>query len=174
MEPAVRIQTPSHTFHDMPRDAARATPPKRFGPTRCAGIERVARLDGNVGYIDIRAFQHPSRFVAVMEAVMEGLADADALILDFRHHCGGSPAAAALLASYLFDTEPAHVDAAYWGPESRSRPLRIVPRATGARFAHRPVTVLIGPGTSPIAVELARTLERLARARVVAVEAEVE
>ncbi|HEU4564500.1 MAG TPA: S41 family peptidase [Gemmatimonadaceae bacterium] len=167
MEPALRIQSQSPTFHDVPRDAARPVPPKQFGPTRCAGIERVARLDGNVGYIDIRAFQHPARFVAVMDAVIEGLADADALVIDLRRHWGGSRAGAALLASYLFDTEPAHVDAAYWAPRSRARPMRIVPRATVARFTERPVSILVGPGTSAVAADLARSLERLGRARVV-------
>jgi C-terminal processing protease CtpA/Prc len=135
---------------------------------RAAGFERVARLPGNVGYIDLRAFPGPSRFAAVLGDVMEGLVDASALVLDLRQHRGGSRAAGALLRSWLFDTEPLHVDAVYWSAESRARPARVVPRPIGARFAAAPVYVLIGPESSEVAREVAARLVALGRARMLA------
>jgi C-terminal processing protease CtpA/Prc len=140
----------------------------RVGALRGAGYECVARLGGRIGYIELHGFRGDlRRLAAVTDEVMDGLRDADALIIDLRRYRGGRRAAAALVASFLFDTQPMYFDAVYWGQESRARPIRIVPRSTGARYLERPVLVLTSACTSPVGIELAGALQALGRALVV-------
>ncbi|MEJ7811116.1 MAG: S41 family peptidase [Gemmatimonadaceae bacterium] len=137
------------------------------GELRAVGLERVERLCGNVGYIDFRAFADVARAAPTVAVVLDLLGDTDALIIDLRRNRGGDRATAALLSSFLFDTEPVHLDAVFWSADRRSRGLRAVPRVPGARYVGREVYVLVGAQTSPAAAELARTLRELDRATVV-------
>lgn len=149
-----------------PRHAVRSPLTRHAHSPRGAGFELVVRLPGNVGYMDVRSFQNPARFAAVLDDVVAGLADAESLVIDLRRHCGGSRAAGALLQAALFDCEPMHLDAAFWPAGSGARPLHLV-RSTGARFVDRPVFVLVGPMTSAVARDVAAELERLGRAATV-------
>jgi len=45
-----------------------------------------------------------------VHALMSGHADADALILDLRENGGGAAQRIPVLASYLFDDQPVHLD----------------------------------------------------------------
>jgi len=67
------------------------------------GVERVQRMDFNLGYLDLRAFAPPQLSGGKLAAAMSLLADTDALVIDLRNNGGGDPATVALLASYLFD-----------------------------------------------------------------------
>lgn len=66
------------------------------------GLREVRLLDGNVGYLDLRDFEHPSFSGAKLAAAMALLSDCDAVILDLRNNGGGWPSTTALLASYFF------------------------------------------------------------------------
>lgn len=133
---------------------------------RALGFERVARLCGNVGYIDLRQLPSAERGAAAAAAVIEALGDADALIIDLRRNRGGDRAMAALFASLFFDTEPVHVDAEYWsgGPRTWLRAAHGVP---SVRYLGREVVVLTGADTSAVAAALARSLQQLGRAVVI-------
>ncbi|MEZ0469318.1 S41 family peptidase [Luteimonas salinilitoris] len=69
------------------------------------GVRRVEVLPGNVGYIDLRQFAHfdfeapapPAR--RAIEAALQLVAHADALVIDLRGNGGGSPAMVGYLAS---------------------------------------------------------------------------
>jgi hypothetical protein len=66
------------------------------------GIEKVERLVGNVGYIELRGFG-PTEFVGpAYTAAMALLSGTDALILDLRRNGGGRPASVAYLMSHFF------------------------------------------------------------------------
>jgi hypothetical protein len=76
------------------------------GPTaRAGGVHRVERLPGNVGYLELREFANfrfgrpdePAR--RAIEAALQLLADADAVIVDLRGNGGGSPAMVGYLTS---------------------------------------------------------------------------
>ena len=67
------------------------------------GLHRVERLDGNVGYIELRGFSGSQEAGGAVTAAMNLLANTDALIFDLRRNGGGSPVTIGFISSYLFD-----------------------------------------------------------------------
>lgn len=66
------------------------------------GIDQLARLPGNVGYMELRGFG-PTEFVAdALTAAMTVLSGTDALIIDLRRNGGGEPNTVAHLMSHFF------------------------------------------------------------------------
>jgi hypothetical protein len=85
----------------------------RFG----YGIERVERLPGNVGYIEIRGFG-PTELVAhAYTAAMTLLEGSSAVIVDLRRNGGGEPSSVAHLMSHFFAPgDVRHVNDIYTRP----------------------------------------------------------
>ena len=69
------------------------------------GIRRVERLDGNIGYIDLRRVAVPANAGPAITAAMELVAGTYALIIDMRHNGGGAPEGVVFWCSYLFGRE---------------------------------------------------------------------
>ncbi len=67
------------------------------------GVARIALLRGNVGYLDLRFFAHPDAdtFTAI-DAMVNTVAHADAVILDLRRNGGGEPQTVARFLSHFF------------------------------------------------------------------------
>jgi hypothetical protein len=65
-------------------------------------IEKVERLPGNVGYIELRGFGSPEFVGPAYTAAMSLMAGTEALILDLRRNGGGSPNSVAYLMSHFF------------------------------------------------------------------------
>ena len=89
---------PTDTAADSEADDSRAPTARRTN----FGVQRVEILAGNVGYLNLTAFYRPDEARDAIAAAMGMLRHADALILDVRSNGGGSPATAALVASYFF------------------------------------------------------------------------
>ncbi|OEZ58504.1 S41 family peptidase [Duganella sp. HH105] len=66
------------------------------------GIEKIERLPGNVGYIELRGFGLTEFVGPAYTAAMSLMVGTDALILDLRRNGGGSPASVAYLMSHFF------------------------------------------------------------------------
>lgn len=66
------------------------------------GIEKIERLAGNVGYIDLRGFGMTEFVGPAYSSAMALMAGTDALILDLRLNGGGSPDSVAYLLSHFF------------------------------------------------------------------------
>lgn len=131
------------------------------------GFERVERLAGNIGYLDIRGFFYPEYAGDRAAAAMALLADTRALIIDLRRNRGGQPEMVAVMCSYLLEPEPVHLTDFYWREADSTRQswtLRYVP---GPRYTDRPVCLLIGPETFSGAEEFAYNLKALERATLV-------
>jgi hypothetical protein len=78
-------------------------------------INKVERLPGNVGYIQLFSFEPPEFAGDAMNAAMTLVTHAGALIFDLRHNQGGSAAMVAFICSYLFPPYPAiHLNDLYW------------------------------------------------------------
>ncbi len=66
------------------------------------GIEKIERLPGNVGYVELRGFG-PTPFVGpAYTAALSLMEGTEALILDLRRNGGGSPDSVAYLMSHFF------------------------------------------------------------------------
>ncbi|MEN3330808.1 MAG: hypothetical protein V7641_173 [Blastocatellia bacterium] len=132
------------------------------------GFEKVERLPGNVGYLDLRGF-NPAEFAAdTGAAAMNFLANTDALIIDLRRNGGGDPAMVAFLTSYIFGAEPVHLNDLYFRPEDSTRQWWTLPHVPGKRFGDKKeVYVLTSKRTFSAAEEFTYNLKNLKRATII-------
>lgn len=128
------------------------------------GFERVERLAGNIGYLDLRYFDTPELGGATAAAAMSLLGNSDALIIDLRYNRGGEPAMIALVTSYLFDGEPVHLNDIYWRPDDSTQQFWTLPYVPGPRLAGKDVYVLTSHETFSGGEEFANNLKVLRRA----------
>ncbi|MFZ6183399.1 S41 family peptidase [Nannocystis pusilla] len=129
------------------------------------GFEKVERLPGNIGYLEVRGFAFPGRGFEAASAAMAFLAETDALIVDLRRNGGGSPEMVAYLCSYLFD-ERVHLNDLYFRPANETRQFWTAP-VPGKSYVGREVYVLTSPRTGSAAEEFAYNLKNLGRATIV-------
>jgi hypothetical protein len=131
------------------------------------GFERVERLEGNVGYLDLRGFSGSPEAGETAIAAMNFLAGTDALIIDLRQNGGGSPAMIGLVSSYLFD-DVQHLNDFYIRETDRTRQFWTSPYVQGRRYGKdKPVFVLTSVRTFSAAEEFTYNLKNLKRATIV-------
>lgn len=128
------------------------------------GFEKVERLAGNIGYIDMRGFMPPQYAGDTCAAAMNFLANTDALILDLRQNGGGDPAMVQMLCSYLFEGDPVHLNDLYFRPTDTTQQFWTLPYIPGKRYANKPVYVLTSKRTFSGAEECSYNLKNLKRA----------
>ena len=133
------------------------------------GFYKVERLDGNIGYLDLRSFwdAHTPGAGETAVAAMNLLAHTDALIVDLRRNGGGSPSMIALLTSFLFKAEPVHLNSFYERPADRHTQSWTLPYVPGLRTPGKPVYVLTSNRTFSAAEEFTYNLKNLKRATIV-------
>ncbi len=131
------------------------------------GIERVARLEGNVGLLDLRLVTDPGPGGRAVAAAMELVANTHALILDLRGNRGGSPQGVAMWCSYLFADDQTHLNDIYDGESGATRQFWTWGWVPGERYLDRPVWVLTSEQTFSGGEELAYNLKVLGRATLV-------
>ncbi|HYC88390.1 MAG TPA: S41 family peptidase [Thermoanaerobaculia bacterium] len=130
------------------------------------GFEKVERLQGNIGYIDIRGFMPPEVGGETAAAAMTFIANTDALIVDLRGNGGGEPAMIAFITSYLFD-EPTHLNDIYTRVDDSTQQWWTSPFVPGRRFGgKKPVYVLTSSRTFSGGEEFAYNLKNLKRGTV--------
>jgi C-terminal processing protease CtpA/Prc len=131
------------------------------------GFERVERLAGNIGYIDLREFSDPELGAETLAAAMTFVANTRALIIDLRHNGGGPPAMVALVCSYFFGSRPVHLNDLYWREGDRTEEYWTRPTVPGRRYEGKDVFLLTGRHTYSAAEEFAYNLKHLQRATIV-------
>lgn len=130
------------------------------------GFEKVERLEGNVGYLEIRQFAPASLGAETGAAAMNFIANSDALIVDLRRNGGGDPAMIAFLSSYLFDG-PTHLNDIYNERKKSTRHFWTLPHVPGPKFGGtKPVFVLTSNQTFSAGEEFAYNLKSLKRATI--------
>ena len=151
-----------------PRDhEARLRAMRKIGRLDNFGIRRVERLDGNVGYLDLRRVAMAANAGPAIAAAMELVAGTYALILDLRNNGGGSPEGVALWCSYLLTEEPVHLNDIFHADTGETRQFWAFPYVPGTRYTDRPVYVLTGPRTFSGGEELCYNLQALGRAELI-------
>jgi C-terminal processing protease CtpA/Prc len=131
------------------------------------GVTKLERLDGNVGYLKIDAFYDPADGGGTIAAAMTFLANTDALVIDLRDNHGGRPGMVALLASYLLDGEPVHLNDIWVRDGNETRQSWSLAYVPGPRYLGKPVYLLTSRETISAGEEFANDLKVLKRATVV-------
>jgi hypothetical protein len=131
------------------------------------GIHRVERLDGNVGYLDVRGVPPPEFAGPAIAAAMELVAGTYALIIDLRRNGGGSPHGVAFWCSYLFPENPTHLNDIFHADTGETNQFWTYPHVPGDRYLDRPVYVLTSDRTFSGGEDFAYTLQALDRAEIV-------
>lgn len=132
------------------------------------GFAAPRRLEGNIALIRFDSFYPAADAAPFVHQLMSGVAGADALIFDLRENGGGSPQLIAVLASYLYDDTPVHLYDQYDRRLGTRHEAWTDPGVPGERFGSRkPVYILTSAQTFSAAENLAYTLQKLGRAKVV-------
>ncbi|MEV4138303.1 S41 family peptidase [Dactylosporangium sp. NPDC049742] len=159
------VRSPDHRAATNPEEAEAAW----LEAQRLAGhhIAAVQRLDGNVGYIDLRGVASPGTAGAAITAAMELVAHTGALIFDLRRNKGGDPEGVQLWLSYLFPDSDTHLNDIYDGGTARTRQFWTLAYVPGSRYLDRPVYVLTSSFTFSGGEEFAYDLKALGRATLI-------
>jgi hypothetical protein len=153
---------------EEPQDhEARVLAMRRMGRLDNFGIHRVERLDGNIGYLDLRRVPVPAIAGPAMAAAMELVAGTYALIIDLRRNGGGAPDGVVFWCSYLFDDHPTHLNDIFRADTGETRQFWTLPYVPGPRYLDRPVYVLSSERTFSGGEDFAYTLQALGRAEVI-------
>jgi hypothetical protein len=90
----------------------------RFGYS----IEKVERLAGNIGYLELRGFGPPELVAEAYTAAMTLVGGMDGIILDLRRNGGGHPASVAHLLSHFFaHGDERHLNDIYTRPTNETQ-----------------------------------------------------
>jgi Peptidase family S41/N-terminal domain of Peptidase_S41 in eukaryotic IRBP len=147
--------------------AARLLKMRQMGRLGNFGIHRVERLDGNVGYLDVRGMPPPEFAGPAIAAAMELVAGTYALIIDLRRNGGGSPHGVALWCSYLIPEQPTRLNDIFHADTGETRQFWSYPYLPGDRYLDRPVYVLTSGRTFSGGEDFGYTLQALDRAEVI-------
>jgi C-terminal processing protease CtpA/Prc len=99
---------------------------------------------------------------------MNFLAHSDALIFDLRESAGGGdPSTVVFLSSYLFGSEPAHLNDLYWREGNRTHQYWTLTYVPGRRYVGKPVYILTSKRTFSAGEEFAYNLQALKRATII-------
>lgn len=131
------------------------------------GIVRVERLDGNVGYLDLRLVADPGDGGPAMAAAMELVRRTEALIIDLRRNRGGSPDGVIFWTSYFFPDGRTHLNSIFTRATGLTRQYWSLAYLPGARYLDRPVYVLTSGVTFSAGEELCYNLQAQRRATLV-------
>jgi peptidase S41-like protein len=140
---------------------------RQNGPLDNFGIRRVERLDGNIGYLDLRRIPVPANAGPAIAAAMELVAGTYALIIDLRRNGGGSPEGVVFWCSYLFGEEPTHLNDIFRADTGETRQFWSLPYVPGRRYVDRPVYVLTSSRTFSGGEDFGYTLQALGRAQLI-------
>lgn len=140
---------------------------RRFAVSVNFGFEKIDRLEGNIGYLRIDGFIPADAGAETAIAAMNYLANTDALIFDLRNNRGGDPSMIAFLSSYLFGSEPVHLNDLYWREGNHTHQYWTLTYVPGRRYVGKPVYILTSKRTFSAGEEFTYNLQALRRAVII-------
>ena len=131
------------------------------------GFQKIERIDGNVGYIELLGFSGSQEVKEAAVPAMNFVANTDALIFDLRRNGGGSPVTIGIISSYLFD-KVTHLNDFYVRERDQRQQFFTTAEVEGRRYGtQKPVYVLTSNRTFSAAEEFTYNLKSLKRATIV-------
>jgi len=149
-----------------PRDAAAQEELRREMASINFGFEKVERLTGNVGYLNLRGFMGAELAGETAISAMGFLSNSDAVIIDLRQNGGGHPSMVQLITSYFFE-EPTHLNSFYIREGNVTQQFWTSAHVSGKRMTDVPVYILTSSRTFSAAEEFSYNLKNLKRATLV-------
>jgi len=131
------------------------------------GFEKVERMNGNIGYIDLRGFRDQEGGAETVAAAMAFLKNTEALIFDLRQNGGGSPFMIQLISSYLFGDKPVHLNDMYWRGSGKTDEFWTKPELAKIKFTNKDIYVLTSNYTFSGAEEFSYNLKNLKRGTII-------
>lgn len=131
------------------------------------GFDRVERMDGNIGYIELRGFSDHEAGAETVAAAMTFVSNTESLIFDLRQNGGGSPFMVALISSYLFGDKPVHLNDLYWRKGDKTDEFWTKPNVPGKKYGSKDVYILTSNRTFSGAEEFTYNLKNLKRATII-------
>lgn len=124
------------------------------------GFEKVARLDGNIGYIEYTGFPEGNKSAQqILDATMNFVSNTNALIIDLRNNQGGDGKMVELFLSYFFDkkTKLSEIYTRYTDETRKSYTMK---KVNGKKYLDKPVYILVNNNTISAAEALAYNLQQ--------------
>jgi C-terminal processing protease CtpA/Prc len=163
-----------YSARELPVRATRTEPTEEerkqmeaYGRDINYGFAKVERLQGNIGYVELRGFFDHEQGEQTVKYAMNFLGNTEALIFDLRRNGGGSPEMVALISSYLFGDKPVHLNSLYWRQGDVTNEFWTKPEKANIKFEGKPVYVLTSDRTFSAAEEFSYNLKNLKRATIV-------
>ncbi|MFE9480668.1 S41 family peptidase [Streptomyces spororaveus] len=128
------------------------------------GIQRVERLEGNIGLIEVRRIASAVEGARAIGAAMQLVAHSSALVLDLRGCSGGAPEGAAMWCSYFLPDDQVHLNDIYDRTSDTTRQYWTVAHLPAPRYLDRPVRILTSEFTFSGGEDVAYTLQAQGRA----------
>jgi hypothetical protein len=173
-----QLQEVSHDHHVRVDWRARNTSPQsgelddelrqekaHLGRINC-GFVKAERLDGNIGYIRLDAFEPVDWCGTKASEAFAQVGDVDAMIFDLRGCPGGAPDMVTYVESYLF-AKRTHIYDMYTRDDDKTTPVWTNPDVPGKKLATQPVYVLTASRTFSAAEAFAYDLQSTKRATIV-------
>lgn len=130
------------------------------------GFKELKILEGNVGYLDLRAFAGIQNAKEIADAYMKLMSQADALIIDLSHNGGGDPSMVQYLCSYFFD-EKLHLNSLHYREGDRVEEYWTLEEVGGKKMADTPLFVVTGGRTFSGAEEFSYNMQTQKRATLI-------
>jgi hypothetical protein len=134
------------------------------------GFDRVGRLPGNIGYLNLSYFADPTIAYDTAAAAMRMVENSDALIIDLRRNNGGYLEMAQFIASYFFSSEKDKLLFDYYYYDDGKRIERgqwVLPGLPGKRMIDKPVYILTSSTSFSSAEWFTYMMKKLGRAKVI-------
>ncbi len=138
-----------------------------FMKRRNFGLDKVERMDGNIGYIELTNFFEPEMAGEALASMFNFVANTDALIIDLRRNGGGDPEMVQLVCSYLFGDKSVHLNDLYWREGNKTDEFWTKTAVPGKKFLDKDVYVLTSARTFSGAEEFSYNLKNLKRATII-------
>jgi len=130
------------------------------------GFYKLERLNGNVGYLDLRSFENAATAGETAIAAMKFLGNSDALIIDLRHNGGGAPSMIQLITSYFFKNKR-HLNSFYVRQTDSIIQFWTQEYVDGKKMTDIPIYILTSGYTFSAAEEFTYNLKTMERATIV-------
>ncbi|WP_223669866.1 S41 family peptidase [Kangiella shandongensis] len=130
------------------------------------GISQVRKLDGNVGYLDLRGFHSLTQAKSSLDSAMALLNSSDAIIIDLRKNGGGDPHTVQYLCSYFFD-EHLLLNSLYYREGDVTTEFWTLDEVDGDKLPEVPLFILTSGRTFSAAEEFSYNMQTQERATLI-------